>query len=244
MARSIYITSAEGHSGKSTVALGVLVVLFVCRRHGFRFTSFLDAAAPGLILAQAAGRWGNWFNQELFGAPTDLPWGLEIDRSSPTWPDPALPADTLFHPTFLYEIIWNLLGVVVLLWLERSWSIGRKTILGLSVPVPVGGPIKLYWGKMLGLYLIWYGAGRFVWETIRIDPSDSFLGIRTNAWVAIFAVVLGILIIAIQSRRHYGAPPSVYLPGREWVPVVDSAETYSDDDEPGTVAVAQSDKPA
>ena len=119
---------------------------------------------PGLLLAQALGRFGNWFNQELFGLPTDLPWGLEIDSDNPAFPA-GLPADTLFHPTFLYEVIWNLLGAAVLLW--------------------AGSRFRLQWGHLFGLYLIWYGAGRIVWESIRIDPSEIFLGLRTNVWAAL-----------------------------------------------------------
>jgi len=130
----------------------------------------------------------------------------------------------LFHPTFLYEIIWNLLGVAVLLWLERKF--------------------RPQWGKMLGLYLIWYGAGRVVWETIRVDPSEIFFGIRTNVWAAILAIVVGLAIIAIQSRRHVGVVPSPYRPGKEWVPVVDSVQTYSDVPEPGEDAEALSDSTA
>jgi prolipoprotein diacylglyceryl transferase len=208
-----------------------------CRVTGIRFWSFADAVAPSLLLAQAFGRLGNYFNHELFGQPTNLPWGLEIEKSNPAWPA-GLPEGTLFHPTFLYEIIWNLLGVAVLLLVENKWRIRMRTIAGLTVPLPSVESVRVHWGKMLGLYFIWYGAGRIVWETIRVDPSEVFFGIRTNVWAAIFAVIIGILIIAIQSRRHYGTPPSVYVPGREWVPGIDSEETYSDVDESGNVAVA------
>ncbi|MDN8548625.1 prolipoprotein diacylglyceryl transferase [Microbacterium sp. NM3R9] len=167
-----------------------------CRWTGIRFWSFADALAPGLLLAQALGRFGNWFNQELFGLPTDLPWGLEIDAANPAFPAGLAP-DTLFHPTFLYEVIWNGLGVLVLLWVGRTvWA---------------------QWGKLFGLYLIWYGAGRVVWESIRIDPSEIILGLRTNVWAAIFAVLVGIAIIVMQSRRHFGDEPTPYQPGREWV---------------------------
>ena len=194
-----------------------------CWFTGIRFWTFADAVAPALLLAQAFGRLGNWFNHELYGWPTDLPWGLEIESSNPAYPV-GLPDGVLFHPTFLYEIIWNLLGVAVLLWLERKF--------------------RPQWGKMLGLYLIWYGAGRVVWETIRVDPSEIFFGIRTNVWAAILAIVVGLAIIAIQSRRHVGVVPSPYRPGKEWVPVVDSVETYSDVPEPGEDAEALSDSTA
>ena len=94
--------------------LGGVGAFIGCRMSGLRFWSFADAVAPALLLAQAFGRFGNYFNHELFGLPTNLPWGLEIESTNPAFPA-GLPADTLFHPTFLYEIIWNLLGVVVLL---------------------------------------------------------------------------------------------------------------------------------
>ncbi|WP_100812952.1 prolipoprotein diacylglyceryl transferase [Microbacterium lacus] len=164
-----------------------------CRWSGIRFWTYADALAPGLLLAQAMGRFGNWFNQELFGLPTDVPWGLEIDPDNDAFPAGLAP-DTLFHPTFLYEVIWNVAGVFVLLWA------GRK--------------LQLQWGRLLGLYLVWYSAGRVVWESIRIDPSEIILGLRTNVWAAIFGVVVGLAIIVIQKRRHTGMEPSPYMPGR------------------------------
>ena len=191
-----------------------------CRWTGIRFWTFADALAPGLLLAQAIGRFGNWFNQELFGLPTDVPWGLEIDYPNPAWPI-GLPEGTLFHPTFLYEVLWNGLGVLVLLW--------------------VGARFRLQWGRLFALYLIWYSAGRIVWESIRIDPSDIFLGIRTNVWAAIAGVVLGLVIFFVQKRRHPGYEPSPYVPGREWTPegAVQSQDTddFVDVSEPPTSVV-------
>jgi prolipoprotein diacylglyceryl transferase len=189
-----------------------------CRRAGIRFWSFADALAPAMLLAQAMGRLGNWFNHELFGVPTTLPWGLEIETSNAAWPI-GLPAGTLFHPIFLYEIVWNLIGVAVILILERRF--------------------RLRWGTAFGSYLIWYGAGRSVFETIRVDPSEIFLGLRTNVWAALFAVVLGLVIIIVQSRRHTGVELSPYLPGREWKPVdpeVESGETDSELEDHGNEA--------
>jgi prolipoprotein diacylglyceryl transferase len=168
-----------------------------CRWTGIRFWTFADALAPGLFIAQALGRFGNWFNQELYGLPTDLPWGLEIDSDNAAFPV-GLPAGTLFHPTFLYEVIWNLLGAAVLLW--------------------AGHRFRLQWGRLFGLYLIWYGAGRVVWESIRIDPSEIYFGLRTNVWAAIIAILVGITIMVVQKRRHPGFEPSPYRPGRAWAP--------------------------
>jgi prolipoprotein diacylglyceryl transferase len=173
---------------------GALGAYLGCKWTGIRFWTFADALAPGLIIAQAMGRFGNWFNQELFGQPTDLPWGLEIAPGNSAIPV-GLPAGTLFQPTFLYEVIWNLLGAAVILW--------------------VGKRFALQWGKQFAVYLIWYSAGRIVWESIRIDPSDIILGLRTNVWAAILGVVLGIVIFVVQTRRHHGLEPSPYQPGRE-----------------------------
>lgn len=172
---------------------GALGVLIASRITGIRWLSFADAIVPGLLLAQACGRLGNWFNHELFGGPTTLPWGLEIESSNPAFPL-GLPEGTLFHPTFLYEIVWNLLGIVVLLAIERRW--------------------KPRWGKFFGMYLIWYGIGRFLIEGMRVDPSFALLGIRSNQWASLLAVVLGIVLILVQRRRHPGLETSVYLPGR------------------------------
>nr|WP_130177435.1 prolipoprotein diacylglyceryl transferase [Cryobacterium sp. SO1] len=188
------------------------------RRAGIRFWSFADALAPGMLLAQAMGRLGNWFNHELFGLPTTLPWGLEISPDNPAYPV-GLPAGTLFHPTFLYEIVWNLVGVAVILILERKF--------------------RLRWGSAFGVYLIWYGAGRSVFESIRVDPSEIFFGLRTNVWAALFAIVVGLVIILVQSRRHTGIELSPYLPGREWKlvdPEVESGETDSERGDPGDEA--------
>ncbi|BAS08660.1 prolipoprotein diacylglyceryl transferase 2 [Arthrobacter sp. Hiyo4] len=104
------------------MVLGILGAWIGCRRSGVKLTAFVDAAAPGLLLAQAVGRWGNYFNQELFGGPTTLPWGLQIDADNPNFPA-GMPVDTLFHPTFLYESLWNIAGVLILL----AWTAGSTS---------------------------------------------------------------------------------------------------------------------
>ena len=164
---------------------GAIGAFIGCRRAGLRYWSFADALAPGLLLAQACGRFGNWFNQELFGGPTTLPWGLQVDPSNPAIPD-GTPPGTLFHPTFLYEVVWNGLGVLVLLWLSRF--------------------VWLQWGRLFAVYLIWYGAGRVVWENIRIDPSEVVLGLRTNVWSAIGGIALGLVILLVRARRRAAEP--------------------------------------
>jgi hypothetical protein len=160
---------------------------------GIRFLSFADALVPGLLAAQALGRWGNYFNVELFGEPTDLPWGLEVPAFKSDW-IVGLPPGTLFHPTFLYESLWSLVGVAVLLLLEQR--------------------LNLRWGRMFGLYLIWYSTGRFFIEGMRLDPSDVILGLRTNQWSAILGFLVGLGIIVYQNSRHSGQEITGYLEGR------------------------------
>ena len=173
---------------------GTAGAIIGARVYGIRFLSFADAIAPGVLLAQAFGRLGNYFNQELFGMPTDLPWGLVIDSPNDAIPK-GLPEGTLFHPTFLYEILWNLAGFAVFLLLEKR--------------------LKLRWGQGFGLYLAIYSVGRYWIEGLRIDPSDIFLGIRTNQWSAIVGLIVGISLIIWSRRRHPGLETSVYQTGRE-----------------------------
>jgi prolipoprotein diacylglyceryl transferase len=186
-----------------------------CRLTGIRLWSFADALAPAMLVAQALGRVGNYFNQELFGLPTTLPWGLEIDTTAPMFPD-GLPAGTLFHPLFLYEIIWNLAGVAIILLLERR--------------------IALRWGRAFAVYLIWYGLGRSWLEAIRIDPtSDALIGIPANIWASFVAIVLGVVLFVVQTRRHPEPETSVYHDGRApQAPapeIVDESETHRNGNE-------------
>jgi prolipoprotein diacylglyceryl transferase len=234
------------------VLFGALGVYIACRLAGLRFTAAVDAMAPTLLLAQAFGRLGNYFNQELFGLPTDLPWGLEIDRPNPAIPV-GIPEDALFHPTFLYEIIWLLAGFGVLMLIENRVDFSKATR-GLLAPVQrvldsVASTIGLpdwvfrlrvewtrrdgwHWGKMVGLYAIWYGLGRAWFESIRLDPSETLFGIRSNVWGALLFILVGIIVIVVQTKRHPGIEPSVYLVGKEWTPdsAVDSDEIYTDDE--------------
>lgn len=170
------------------------------RSAGIRFTSFADALVPGLLLAQAIGRWGNYFNQELFGEPTNLPWGLEVSPANPSFPLglDTLPNGLLFHPTFLYESLWSLLGIAVLLLAERRFN--------------------LRWGKLFALYLIWYSVGRYFIEAIRLDSADVFLGLRTNQWSAVIGILVGLFLYVLQTSKHPGIETTGYLPGRSWEP--------------------------
>lgn len=171
---------------------GAVGALIGCRMTGIRFWSFADALAPAMLVAQATGRLGNYFNQELFGDPTTLPWGLEIEYPNAAWPM-GVEAGTLFHPMFLYELLWNLVGVLVIISLEKVFY--------------------LRWGKAFGVYLIWYGIGRSFFEAMRLDPSEEIFGIRTNIWAAWIAIAIGIVIFFVQSRRHPGREQSVYRQG-------------------------------
>jgi prolipoprotein diacylglyceryl transferase len=229
---SVYAIWEGGNALFGSLIGGAIGAYIGCRLAGIRFWTFADALAPAMLLAQVLGRLGNYFNHELFGTPTDLPWGLEIESSNPAFPV-GLEEGTLFHPTFLYEMIWNTVGIVLLLAAERAWTLGRRRILGVSMTLPVGDrQPRLQWGKVWALYMVWYGLGRIVFESIRVDPSEVFLGIRTNVWGAVVTVLLGIALFVVQSRRHTGVEPSPYVPGREPEGAVDSPETYSDADEP------------
>lgn len=199
------------------ILIGALGAYFGCRRHGLRFWSFADALAPALLLAEAFARLGNWFNHELFGNPTSLPWGLQIESSNPAFPR-GLPGDTTFLPIFLYALIWDLIGIAVILSLEKK--------------------LQLQWGKVLGCTLVWFGIGHTYFESVQVDPGFLILGVRSSVWTAIASIVIGLVLIVIQSRRHPGLEPSVYLPGREWTApsAVDSGETYPESDGLGTDA--------
>jgi prolipoprotein diacylglyceryl transferase len=170
--------------------LGSVGAWIGAKQAGVKFWSFADAVAPGVLIAQAIGRLGNYFNQELFGLPTDLPWGLEIDFSNAAYPK-GLPMGQIFHPTFAYEMIWSLVGAFVLLYLDRKF--------------------ELRWGKLFGLYLVWYSVGRIWIESIRIDPSEVILGLRINVWSALAGIAVGLAVFYIQRQRHTGLELSAAL---------------------------------
>jgi prolipoprotein diacylglyceryl transferase len=166
------------------IAGGVLVGSLVLRRAGVSISSFMDVAAPSLLLAQAIGRWGNYFNQELFGTPTDRPWGLEID---PVNRPPDYADEDTFHPAFLYESLWNLLGVIVLLLVRWRFRIRAP--------------------GLFFLYVAWYTAARFFLELIRVDPAHEWLGLRLNAYVSLVLFTLGVVgFVWAQRRRGRGRP--------------------------------------
>ena len=135
--------------------------------------NMLDAAIPGIPVAQAIGRLGNWFNQEIFGGPSDLPWAVEIDEAH----RPAeFASESTFHPAFLYEATWNLLLAGFLIWIDRRGVLKR--------------------GMILPLYVVGYGIGRFLVETVRIDAATEILGVRVNHWMSGLAVLAGLAALA------------------------------------------------
>ncbi|MQA25256.1 MAG: prolipoprotein diacylglyceryl transferase [Micromonosporaceae bacterium] len=166
---------------------GALGAWIACRRAGFPLTVFADALAVGLPVAQAVGRIGNWFNQELYGRPTDLPWGLEIDFGKR---ETGYEDFVTFHPTFLYEALWNLGGAGLIWWLDKRFKFGK--------------------GRAFALYVIMYGVGRFWVEGLRIDEAHAFLGLRLNMWTAAVAVLGGLVyfLLVRGPREQLGYDPS------------------------------------
>ncbi|MDQ4077938.1 MAG: prolipoprotein diacylglyceryl transferase, partial [Chloroflexota bacterium] len=162
------------------IAGGALVVWWYVRQHDLHLPTWLDIGAIGLVTGQAIGRWGNFFNQELYGEPTTLPWGISIDPSRRLAEYATLPADTRFHPTFLYESLWNIMTLGVLLWASRRY------------------PDRLRPGDIFSLYLVFYGIGRFLVEFQRPD-AWRFAGLPTAQWIGIAIVLLGAFLIW---RRH------------------------------------------
>jgi prolipoprotein diacylglyceryl transferase len=171
------------------IGLGCIVGAIVARRSGASVARLADCVAPGLLVAQGIGRFGNWWNQELFGKPTDLPWGLEIDPQNRPIDD--IEHDT-FHPTFLYEALWCFAAAGLLLLVERRFK----------------GRIRP--GGLFALYVLIYSVGRLWIETLRIDPSHEIGGIRLNVFVAAGAIALSAAFFVVWQRRwkRGGAQPA------------------------------------
>ena len=182
--RALYIW--EGGLGIwGAIALGGVGALIACHRQGLRLAPLADALAPALLVAQAIGRLGNYFNQELYGKPTTLPWGLQIDDAHLV---DGFPSGTLFHPTFLYEMIWCLLSALLLLAIEKRF--------------------RLIGGQLFAAYVMVYTLGRVWIEMLRIDTANTFFGVRLNVWTSII-VFVGALIVLILLRRRVRRDPSV-----------------------------------
>ena len=177
----------EGGLGiMGAVLFGALAAWLVSRRNGVALWVFADCVAPALLLAQGIGRWGNWFNQELFGTPTTLAWGLRIDPGSANFPA-GMPPDTLFHPTFLYESLWDLLGAVILILLGRRFALTH--------------------GRLFCLYLMYYGLGRMLIELfLRTDPALLVGGVRVHVWTSLALILLGAVLFAVIAARQRARP--------------------------------------
>lgn len=172
------------------IALGALGVVIGARRKGIRLLPVLDAMAPSVLVAQALGRWGNWFNQELFGKPTDLPWGLEI---APDNRPLGYEQYSTFHPTFLYEFLWDLGAFGFVIWADRKFRLGH--------------------GRVMALYVMAYTAGRGWIEMLRIDDVElkDVGGLRFNVWTSIVLFVAAAVYFVVSSRRRPGREEQVYV---------------------------------
>ena len=179
------------------VALGGVGAWIGARQAGVKFLPLADALAPGIVIAQAIGRLGNWFNQELFGKPTDLPWALEIpDATNRPF---GYEQFTTFHPTFLYELLWNLAVAALVIWADRRFRLGH--------------------GRAFALYVAGYCAGRGWIEYLRIDPveADDVLGLRLNVWTSIILFVAAVAYFLWSSRRRPGREETVLRDDRTTV---------------------------
>jgi prolipoprotein diacylglyceryl transferase len=176
------------------IAGGTIAGVIVARRRGLDLPLLFDVAAPVIPLAQAIGRFGNWFNQELFGRPTDLPWALRIDPAHR--PEGYLQYPT-FHPTFLYESLWNLIVVALVLFVERRFRLRR--------------------GRLFAVYVAAYTFGRVWIEALRIDPAHRVAGLRVNDWVSIGVCIaaIGVLVLTGRPRRARASGEAPLAPADE-----------------------------
>lgn len=178
---------------------GAIAVSLWAKHCHYSVLLFADTVAPALLGGQAIGRLGNWFNQELYGPPTTLPWGLKLNNAPSLGKEELCytgqpcpnPEHTLFQPIFLYEIIWDLTGALVLWLIRRYYSPRLNT------------------GEIFALYLIWYGSGRAVIETFRINLSSEIFGVRINVWISLFAVLLGLILVIVLSFK--GTPREIAI---------------------------------
>ncbi|WP_310728540.1 prolipoprotein diacylglyceryl transferase [Streptomyces sp. N2A] len=161
------------------VALGAVGAWIGCRRRGIPLPAYADALAPGLALGQAIGRWGNWFNQELYGKPTDLPWALKISS------DPAIGrVGGTYHPTFLYECLWCIGVAALVIWADKRFRLGH--------------------GRAFALYVAAYCAGRAWIEYMRVDEAHHILGLRLNVWTALIVFVLAVVYFVVSAKKAPG----------------------------------------
>ncbi len=167
------------------IALGGVGAWIACRRRGIPLPAFADALAPGLLVAQAIGRLGNWFNNELYGGPTDLPWRLKIYEWDGGQAVRGLDNQPIvlgyFHPTFLYELLWNLAAAAFVIWADRRFRLGH--------------------GRAFALYVVSYCVGRLWVELLRTDPAEHFFGVRLNVFTAIIVGLAALgYFVAMRGR--------------------------------------------
>jgi prolipoprotein diacylglyceryl transferase len=193
------------------VALGGVGAWIGARRAGVLLPPFADAAAPGIVLAQAIGRLGNWFNNELYGGPTTLPWGLQIHQWDTAAGHAVLGPDGrpvvlgTFHPTFLYELLWDVGIAVVLILLDRRYRwFGH--------------------GRLFALYVLLYTVGRFWIEALRVDPANRILGLRLNLWTSVLVGLGALVYLVVSARLRPGREESVLRPSAAPAPPVSVAE--------------------
>ncbi|MFF7212110.1 prolipoprotein diacylglyceryl transferase [Streptomyces sp. NPDC008238] len=198
------------------IALGALGAWIACRRRGISLPAYADAVAPGIAFAQAIGRWGNWFNQELYGQPTDVPWALKIDSAH-------RPADTLdvatYHPTFLYESLWCVGVALLVIWADRRFKLGH--------------------GRAFALYVAAYTVGRFWIEYLRVDDAHHVLGLRLNDWTSILVFLAAVAYFVVSARLRPGREEIV-----EPAAAAAVAETSGEDKDAGAEAAGTKDPEA
>lgn len=176
------------------IPAGALAAWLYLRSKGLRMSTFADSLAPGILIAQAIGRIGNYFNQELFGAPTDLPWGLQISDASLQAQGLDYATGTLFHPTFLYELLWNLAAAGALILIDRKLRLGH--------------------GRVFWLYVAMYTVGRLWIELLRIDTAEMVLGLRLNVWTSIIVFLVAMtMFFILRSKGDRESTP--WLPDQE-----------------------------
>jgi prolipoprotein diacylglyceryl transferase len=196
------------------IALGTLGAWIGCRRKGLSLVMFADAAVPGVIFAQALGRWGNWFNNELYGGPTSLPWKLQIHDIDVVTGHARL--DSLghpiilgyFQPTFLYESLWDIALGLALLYLDRRFRLGR--------------------GNVMALYVMGYTVGRIWIEALRVDHANHILGLRLNIWTSIIVFALGLFWFLRHGGLKSGRDESPYVTERGGGETESDTEAESD----------------
>jgi prolipoprotein diacylglyceryl transferase len=189
------------------ISLGAVGAWVACRRRGIALPAYADAIAPGIAIAQAIGRWGNWFNQELYGRPTDLPWALKITEAE------NRVAGT-YHPTFLYESLWCIGVALLVIWADRRFRLGH--------------------GRAFALYVAGYCAGRAWIEYMRVDEAHKILGVRLNVWTSVIVFLLAVTYMILSARMRPGreevVEPAAVEKGTEPGPASESDKAEESED--------------